>query len=355
MIVRGLSAAHLRYERDLLGRPGCRPLPHRTAWLEAFAEHDSLFCAAEDAGGRCEEGFAIQVAASRALPGARLLRVERYTPPASPRGDQAMLEALRDHARRDRRVLRVGLELYCRNVARRAITERLLEGLGFRRREESRRYEHTLVVDLQPDEAAILAGLHTTARKNLRAAAKRPVEARPVEDPIWAARLAALFDESMRRTGGHARTHDWIARIEFSRRFPALSRIVGLFRTDAGGLESLLAFAWGCNHGEYAHYDASGATRTSDLKVPMAYPLLWDLILWAKRSSALWFDLGGVTFGHTGDGDDALGGISDFKRFFSRELVEVGAEWTLEPRPICAGVARAIGATAGRLRALWRR
>jgi lipid II:glycine glycyltransferase (peptidoglycan interpeptide bridge formation enzyme) len=62
--------------------------------------------------------------------------------------------------------------------------------------------------------------------------------------------------------------------------------------------------------------------------------LIWDLIQWVKRTAALWFDLSGVTLGSTEDGKDALGGISDFKRFFSRTIVNVGEEWILESHPI---------------------
>jgi hypothetical protein len=287
--------------------------------------------------------------ASRALPGHQLLRVERYTPPSDPDVQRAMLQGLRDLVLRDRRILRLGVELHCRDEGRRLEAERQLSSLGFRRSESPRSYEQTLALDLRRDEAALLAGMHATARRHIRAVAKHPVEVRAIEDPAWADRIDALLRESMSRTGGAAVRHDWSARIEFSRRFPDLSRIVGLFRTDVASAESLLAFAWGCNHGEYAHYDAAGATRSSGLRLPMAYALMWDLIVWARRS-ARWFDLGGVTPGHLNDGEDALGGISDFKRFFTREVVEVGTEWVLEPRRFRARLARAIGAAVARLR-----
>ncbi len=123
---------------------------------------------------------------------------------------------------------------------------------------------------------------------------------------------------------------EWGSIIELGRVAPRLSRLVGLFRDGRSDPKSLLAFAWGCAHGEYAHYDAAGSTRPDDLRVPLAYALLWDLICWAKRGGAKWFDLGGITFGHR-DSSDPLGGISDFKRYFSKQVVVVGQEWMLEP------------------------
>jgi hypothetical protein len=351
-IVPVLSEAHRAAERELLAHAETHVLSHRVDWLERRGGASALFCAARDLEGRCRAGFAIDVAPSRALPGHQLLRVERFTPPADAALLDAMLSAISAWAESHPRVLRVSLELHSLDPARRVDAEARLAAHGFRRAKESRSYEHTLVLDLAPDEAAIYQAFHSSARKNLKAAANKPVQVQPVVDPAWAPRLDVLLGESMSRTGGVAGRHDWEARIDFGRRLPGLSRIVGLFRTDATGPESLLSFAWACHHGSYAHYDASGATRSSGLKVPMAYPLLWDLIRWAKAGGARWFDFGGVTFGHLRDGEDRLGGISDFKRFFTDELVEVGAEWVLEPRPLRAHVARAAGALAARLRGL---
>ena len=66
---------------------------------------------------------------------------------------------------------------------------------------------------------------------------------------------------------------------------------------------------------------------------------MWDLIKWAKHSGAHFFDFGGITPG-TLASDDPLGGISDFKRYFSQRVVQVGAEWSYEPRPMQAQAAR---------------
>lgn len=351
-IVPGLTEAHRACERELLAAGAPLPLPQRAAWLEAFGPAGARFVAVRDARGRCVGGLAFEVAQSRALPGHRLLRVQRYAPHPDPAVERALLGALRDHARGDGRVLRVGVELLSLDAARRRGAEALLRELGFVPAPDPRCYTHTLLVDLRPDEAGILASFHGTGRRHIRAAAKAPVEVRLVTEERWADRLDALLREAMGRTGGYVGRHDWPARIAFSADHPAQSRLVGLFRTDAEGPASLIAFAWGLCHGDHAHYDAGGSTRSPGVKVPMAYPLLWDLMRWAKAGGASSFDLGGVTFGTQGDPDDALGGISDFKRYFSREVAEVGGEWTFEPRPALAKLARGIGMLAGRVVAL---
>jgi hypothetical protein len=354
-VVPVLSPEHKRFEQDLLRTTTCVPLPHRILWLESVGSREGWFCAAENAEGYCQAGFAIGMARSRALPGHRLLRVERFCAPADGEVVRAMLDRLITLVNRDRRVLRLSIEVCCFDETRRLATERLLADAGFVRSSSSRSYEHTLVLDLHPDEATLFASLDPKTRRDIRVIARNSVEVCPIEDPVWADRIEALFHESMSRTGGHAAQHDWAARIDLARTAPTLARIVGLFKTPIAGPDALVAFAGSYHHGDYAHYDASGATRSSGVRGPLSYALLWDLICWAKANSAKWFDFGGVTFGRLQDSDDALGGISDFKRRFTQNLVNVGAEWILEPHPLRARLARSIGATAQRLRTAFHR
>src|SRR5262249_47314031 len=215
-----------------------------------------------------------------------------------------------------------------------------LATFGFRRA-ESRRYTITPVVDLTPGEDAVFASLSTTARQNIRAASKHPVAVRLITDEAFTPRLGQLEAENRRRTGGPYRPRDWRAVFGPSNAHPELPRLVGLFRTDAAAPACLLAFAWGCHHGDHGQYLAAGSTRQTALRVPLGYPLVWDLLVWARRNGGGWFDLAGITQGHQGSADP-LGGISDFKRRFSKTLVEVSEEWVLEPHPVRAFLARAI-------------
>jgi lipid II:glycine glycyltransferase (peptidoglycan interpeptide bridge formation enzyme) len=82
------------------------------------------------------------------------------------------------------------------------------------------------------------------------------------------------------------------------------------------------------------------------VRIAIAYPLVWDLMRWTTELGGAWFDLGGVTLGRGGDPEDPLGGISDFKRFFSRDLAEVRQTWRLPPRTLRSWLAQ----TASRLR-----
>ena len=116
---------------------------------------------------------------------------------------------------------------------------------------------------------------------------------------------------------------------------------MGLFRQPGSGPEALLAFGWACHHGDHAEYCTTASTRIPGSRLPLTHPLAWDLIRWAREHGARWFDFGGVSAGGLASADP-LGGISDFKRSFSRQIETVGSEWVFEPRPGRARVARAL-------------
>jgi lipid II:glycine glycyltransferase (peptidoglycan interpeptide bridge formation enzyme) len=246
-------------------------------------------------------------------------------------------------------VLRLHVEVFATDAQTREGLERGLAARGYAPAAAPRRYPRTLAFDLRPPEDDLLRNLDGNTRRKVRAAGKKGLEVRPVNEPAWAGRIADLHRETMGRTGGSGRGASYFARaIEFAAAHPDLSRLAGLFRADATGPDALLGFAWGCRHGDSVQYDAAACTRRSDLNVPMGYPLIWDLMLWARRQGAAWFDFGGVTAGSHGTAD-RLGGISDFKRHFTETVVELGGEWVLQPRPARAWVAGLVSAGAARL------
>jgi lipid II:glycine glycyltransferase (peptidoglycan interpeptide bridge formation enzyme) len=236
--------------------------------------------------------------------------------------------------------LRVNVELFSPNSAYRKKAGATLAALGFRPTCEPRSYENTLAIDLTPTDETIFAQLHGRARRGVRAVAKRGLEIRPIDDPALGIRMEEIRKSTCDRHGGRFVSREWGPAIDFCRQNPALARLVGLFRTNSKGPDSLLAYAWGLHHIDHAEYHEAASIRDEEMKVPLAYGLSWDLICWAKSHKAGWFDMGGVTAGQFGDKDDPLGGISDFKRFFSKSLAQVGEEWEWEPNPTRAKLAR---------------
>ena len=336
-------------ERELDARGTPLSLYHRTGWARAMASgSSSFFVAVRDDDDRCRAGFAVESSRSRALPGHRLLSIMRLGMGIGGLDDAALrkaIDALRGTVARDRRVLRVSVDVYGLDPGERARTGNTLKDAGFTRVPTTRSYERTLLLDLRPSEEALFAALHKNARQGVRNIGKFPVRISTAASVAIAARLQELSDETRERTGGEHRPIDWRSFIEMSNAMPDRSRIAVLERTDVTGPAAIIAFAWGCSHGDAAEYSESGSVRVSDMKISTSYALLWDLITWARRGGARIFDLGGVTVGNTAS-DDPLGGISDFKRRFSQHEVEVGEQWELISAPIRATIAAAVGRSA---------
>lgn len=348
-VFRSDDAARKRCEEDLDRSGLALPLPHRLAWEKTRHASRSWFVAVRDAEGECCCGYAMDVASSRLIPGHHLLRVERFGVARDIGSLSAALKAVARLAREATRTLRVNVELYS---LERAILEQCgdtLRDMGFTRVEHPRCYRETIIVDLSGDESEILASLSKTGRQNVRSVDKNPVTVRAITTYDYIERMESLLQETMARTGGVPPNYDWKAIVDLCRERPALSRLSGLFRDEKEGPEALLAFAWGRAHGPVVEYSVAASTRVEDLRLSLGYGPAWDLIRWAKRNDAGLFDFGGITRGDT-DSDDPLGGISDFKRYFSKKVMTVGDEWALEPSPSKARIAGTLGATVNTLR-----
>jgi hypothetical protein len=239
------------------------------------------------------------------------------------------------------RILRLLIGLHANQHAHLVESVEVLTVLGFQPDPLPRSYRETLLLDLTRPESVIFSGLHPTARRHIRAVDKRPVSMGSIGDTFFAPRMEELLCESFARTGGIAPVVDWPRLIKFSTENPGLSKMVGLYQDGVQGPDGLLAFAWGCFHGDHVHYAAAGSTRKTDLRMPLGYGLMWELIRWGKATGAMYFDLGGITVGEKDSGDPRAG-ISRFKRFFASEMAEVGAEFMLEPRPRVASTARMV-------------
>ena len=332
------------------------PLPHRIGWPQARRGVASLLVALREPDGRCAAAFGMYSAASRALPGFRLLRVERFGEGVPRAHWAAAVRALAEVARQEPRVLRVSVEVFSRDDNARATLGELLAQNDFVRAPTTRNWGRTFALDLQPSEDELFGSFSPTVRRAIRSVAKLPVQVRSLDDRRLGRRLDALSSETFARTGArYQEVWDWEGVIELSRRVPDASRLVGLFRSDREGPDALLGFAWGWWNGQSVSYFAGASSRPSDLPgVGIVHPLFWDLILWAKRAGATWFDLGGATDGTASSGDP-LGGISEFKRRFSKETVDVAEDWNFEPHAFPARVAALVSTGAAWLRQVARR
>jgi hypothetical protein len=331
-------------EREL-ERSGLRPhLFDRMAWNRHRTFGEPWLLVIRDEFGVCRGAVSLAAYRSRALPGHFIVRAERCGALLPSELSQAAAAGLRAVAQ-SRRVLRLTVELFARDIGERALFAAALADQGFTRMAQPHHYDITLRVDLTPSEAEILGSFSRMARRHIKNLAESEFELRVITDPRYVSRLDALADEAMHRTGGDSLDYEHRAMIELSRTSPELSRLVGIFRRGDADPQSLVAYAWGGVHGDYSGYDAGAASRIPGTKLGFSYPLLWDLMCWAKGHGANWFDMGGVSGGGL-ESDDPVGGISDFKRYFSKDTARVAEDWMLEPHPSRLAVARVVSAGA---------
>ena len=347
-LIRELGSKRDEAERELLEVGVPLPLSHRAVWAANVSHWEPWFLLLRGADGRALAGVGIEKVAMRAMPGYTLLRVRRFGSGLPVEVCQAALEALASLARKEPRVLRLQVNLFTReNLAE---LGKAAEALKYCEVRPPSSYSHTLVVDLKPTEDEIFAVFSTNARRRVKETLKHSLKSLVLTDPIYAGRLAELQQQAFQRTGGDIASADWSGILKLSAEHPELSRIGGLFEGEDVSPEKMDAFLWICNHGDHWDYCAAGSSRRPDVKIPFGYQLAWDMIRFAKSAGATWFDMGGVTLS---EGEDSgLEGISRFKRYFSREVAEVGAEWILEPSPMRARLANAISSGAHQLKNL---
>jgi hypothetical protein len=289
----------------------------------------------------------VAVSTSRAFPGHRRLRVARFSGSDDAQADDAMLHWIAEYGRAYRRCLALTIELFDIDAARRARHGATLAALGFKRVARPRTYQATLALDLTPGPDGLLRSFDGDTRRSIKAPAKRGLELRPVEDTMFADRIAGMVAQTFSRTGGRPPHFPWHTIVDVSAREPGLSRISGVFDPHIPGPESLVSFAWGVTRDGYTTYEAGATLRRKDLgNTSLSYAPVWDLLLWAGNNGSTWFDFGGVTAGAHGSAGDPVGGISAFKRSFCEHVVEVGEEWVLHPHPVRAAIASLITSAA---------
>jgi lipid II:glycine glycyltransferase (peptidoglycan interpeptide bridge formation enzyme) len=177
----------------------------------------------------------------------------------------------------------------------------------------------TLVVDLRPDEDAILAAMKQKTRYNIRLAAKKGVVVSPSDD-------VEAFNKLVRLTG--ERDKFGVHSDSYYRKAYELFQPIGraqLFLASSNGetLAGLMLFLLG----KRAWYFYGGSSEVERNRMP-AYLLQWEAMRWAKAHGATEYDLWGVP-----DEDEAtleanfesrrdgLWGVYRFKRGFGGQLV----------------------------------
>ncbi len=308
------------------------PVPHQYgSWSLHESDARWLWCRATTRTGRLLAGFAIQLTASRAIPGTWIGRAERV----GRRLHESVIEdigtLLVGAARLIPRLQRLDVQLFDEDEHRLRRFEASLRLAGCLRIRNPRDYTRTLLLPLVTSEDDQMARLSSSTRRNIRIVQRNTgYRVGPIRDARYAPRMTALLRDNFRRTHGIAPTiafEDVLqdAMSEYS------SCAAGVFDRNRPLPDDLVAFAWGRAHGDHAGEELRAADRSGDLaRTPLGYAVVWHLVNWARRRGFGWFDLGGALASDIPD-SHPLHGINEFKRRFTTDERRIAGEFRIEP------------------------
>jgi hypothetical protein len=302
-------------------------------WKNAIAGADSTLCTIHNSENKLLGGFAVHHWPVRTLPGHRILRVENFGESIPPGAEGPVVRAILALAKKRHRVLRIDIELFERNEERRTQISSAIAKNGFDHLNEVRTYRETLVLDLRRDDVTLLSSFSARARRQIRRTRQYPIRVFSITDDHMIPQLELIKRETYERTGGIAPNFSWSRLIAAARSSPNRIRIFGAFYGAQESAQQLIAYAVVLRNGTFAQYYSAGSTRLADSKVPLMYPVIWEILQWARDGGSTWFDFGGITDGSSKNENDALGGISEFKRNFGGISQPICENWRLVLAP----------------------
>ena len=342
--------AELEEELDGLGVP--MALDHRATWIREVEQAQFQFAEFRNTHtGSLIAAIPIRANETRVMPGHFRMRIRHLGLQLPPPSAAQVLGALSDWVEESPRILGLSVEFLFLDQELRRHGERAAREAGFKPARSPRRYRHTPCLLLDADEDELLASFGKSCRQSIRNPAKKGYEVGPLYDEALAPRMAELWKETFHRTGASPPARDWVAHLRFARKHPDLYRIIGTFGPGGTPQEGLQAFACAKHNGDHAVYSDGASTRDAEPGVALSYAPMWELIRWARGEGLHWFDMGGMTF----DPTDPRQGISDFKRRFTDQVLEVGGEWELRSPSVRGKAADFLSGSASYFRHLLRR
>ena len=240
----------------------------------------------------------------------------------------ALLTAIHDSCRR-KRAISLKLEPDWEDSTE---TREWLQQHGFLPSQQTVQPPRTIVVDLEPDEEAILAQMRSKTRYNIRLAQRRGVSVRQgTEEDL--ATFYQLLQITGQRAGFAVHTRTYYTRV-WELFAPLQSVASFLAQWDGRTVAAIMVFIWG----KRAWYMYGASSNEGRRHMPN-HLLQWEAMRWAKARGCETYDLWGIPDVDKGalrpdmakeekEGllSTGLGGLYRFKRGFGgREVRCVGA------------------------------
>jgi lipid II:glycine glycyltransferase (peptidoglycan interpeptide bridge formation enzyme) len=200
-----------------------------------------------------------------------------------------------------------------------------LVSLGLQKAEDVQISRATAVVDLAPDEAALLASFKPKTRYNIRLATRHGVRVDPIPcDPAGVATMYALMAAAFARAGFPLRPLAYYS--TYWRLFEANGQ-GQLFVARLG--DEVLAGAFVARLGDRAWYkDGGSVTHRHEVMAP--HLVQWEAMRWLRGRGVRSYDLFAVpTREQLAAGGHPLAGLWQFKSGFTSDVREFVGTWDL--------------------------
>lgn len=193
-------------------------------------------------------------------------------------------------------------------------------------RGEPIQFANTGVIDLRPDEEALLAEMKSKTRYNVRLAERKGVEVRPGA-PAEFEPFYEMYRETGERDGFLIRPRDYY--LDLWRDFHArgLAHLL-LAWVEGEPVAGVMLFRFG----ERAWYFYGASTEKHRAAMPN-YALQWEAVRWAKTQGATEYDLWGAP-DDPDDPDDGMAGVWRFKTGFNAQFREQIGAWDYPVYPL---------------------
>jgi lipid II:glycine glycyltransferase (peptidoglycan interpeptide bridge formation enzyme) len=198
----------------------------------------------------------------------------------------------------------------------------LLETRGWRYSSEQVQFKNTIVIDLTPDEDALLMRLSQNTRRKVRVAEREAVTIRAATEsdvPM----LYDLYVETGARDGFLVRPRAYYERAwrDFMRDglcHPLIAEVDGL------PVSHVVLYRFG----QTAWYFYGASREIHREKMPN-YLLQWEAMRWAKSHGCTRYDLWGAP--DIFEDSDGMWGVYQFKRGFRGTVIRTGGAWDYAP------------------------
>ena len=211
--------------------------------------------------------------------------------------------------------------------------ERLLASVpGMRSMPDLQQGQHTVLVDLRPEEDDIFASFRQRARRHIRKTKEAVIEHRTDDEAfeiMW-----SLFAETMERAGVDFRSKDYHQNL-WRRYIDAGQGHFVLARPREGAEHEAGAFI--IHRGELGYYKDGGSRRTKDVG-GLQYRVQWEAMRWCKEHDGTTYDMYGAPPSWAADDEShKLHPLVQFKTAFAPIVDQVGTmQLVLKPRVFAA-------------------